>query len=257
MTNVLIADGIAGSVLPLAWTLSAEDVPEAFVNQTDGFFVNAVLSWPAMADAEEVASGSIGACVEAVEATTGDPAICHVINYEGNSATNAWTGSVSAEAWNAGSPAGGPDANIGVAPLGLTTEASALGYVADVAEVEEDVTEEAVEEEDEGFGDEEEELDLQGADDGWAEDASEAIDEAEDVEEDVTDAADEAVVDVKEAVAEVVAVVLPSASFKWYQPLTAEAYAGQRRFGSGDAVQAYSLNTATDDEDVTTWSTTK
>merc|ERR1711957_841559 len=213
MTNVLIADGMGGSVLPLAWTLSAEDVPEAFVNQTDGFFVNAVLSWPAMADAEEVASGSIGACVEAVEATTGDPAICHVINYEGNSATNAWTGSVSAEAWNAGSPAGGPDANIGVAPLGLTTEASALGYVADVAEVEEDVTEEAVE--DEGF------------------------------------------VDVKEAVAEVVAVVLPSASFKWYQPLTAEAYAGQRRFGSGDAVQAYSLNTATDDEDVTTWSTTK
>ena len=142
MVNVLIADGSAGSVLPLAWTLSAEDVPANMVNQTDGMFVHAALSWPTLADVvddEEVASGSIGACVEAIFDETveasGDPAICHVINYEGNTATAAWTGSLSSELWNAGSPAGGPDANLGVAPMGMTVDASALGLAVAEAEV--------------------------------------------------------------------------------------------------------------------------
>jgi len=114
--------------------------------------VNAVVSWPAIPDSDEVASGSIGACVEAVfdetNAASGDPAICHVINYEGNTATAAWTGSVPAAAWNAGSPAGGPDANLGTKPLGCTSNAVALGLAEAAADAEEAVTEEAVEEED-------------------------------------------------------------------------------------------------------------
>ena len=39
---------------------------------------------------------------------------------------------------------------------------------------------------------------------------------------------------------------LPAASFKWFQPLAASTYAGQRRYVAGNSVQAYSLNTVTD-----------
>ena len=75
--------------------------------------------------------------------------------------------------------------------------------------------------------------------------------------DDGTDAVTDSWENGKEKVAEAANIGLPAASFKWFQPLAAETYTGQRRYGGGDSVQAYSLNTATDDEDVTTWVTTK
>ena len=81
------------------------------------------MSWPTLS---EVISGSVGACVEALALPntplSGDPAICHVLNFEGNAMTAAWTGSIPAAEWNSGKPRGGPDEDLGVRPLGLETD---------------------------------------------------------------------------------------------------------------------------------------
>jgi hypothetical protein len=146
--NILIADGQAGSVLPLTWTLATEEVPAALADQTDGMYVFATMSWPALPDSEDVPAGSIGACVEALTedggAVESDQAICHVLNYEGNKATAAWVGSLDKAAWNAGSPAGGPsdNFNMGTKPLGAIINAEALGMDSYATAVVEEAVEE-------------------------------------------------------------------------------------------------------------------
>ena len=70
---------------------------------------------------------------------SGDQAICHVLNYEGNQVTAVWLGSLHSQEWNGGYPAGGPDNNftLGTKPLGATINADALNYDRGIAVVEE------------------------------------------------------------------------------------------------------------------------
>lgn len=103
-----------------------------------------------------------------------------------------------------------------------------------------------------------EDNDLQGDDDGWADTATDAIDDATDAvdsaEGDAQDAVDGAVGDANAAVdnakGEADAIIEkvkayvhsgPSVTFQWYQPAMAKSYAGLRRYGAGDKVQAYTV----------------
>lgn len=244
MNNLIpTASAVEGSVTSLNWVLSAAASDAVFdANVTDGYQVLASLGWKAVdADSDEVFAGGLGACVEALtmdgaQGVAGYPAVCHLINANGNDVGSLENCMLTAEEWNnskltaKGTPIAG-SVNSGIA----------LGLGAAVEDAAEDAAEEAVDDAEDAVED--------AFQDDWGEEVEDA---AEDIAEDAADSAEDAGEDYAEgakedalaAVADAVEEVLPAlpaATFQWYQPAMSKSYAGLRRYEAGDKVQVYSL----------------
>lgn len=265
MTTWLSTEAVAQKAFPYSWTLSAAEWDgegEApWTAASDGYQIVASLGWAALSEENGDASGTSGACVAANGAdgtpmTTGSPFVCTLMNTDGNTASVGSVTTFGADVW--GENFKGSNRGTAVEHVANMDAMKVVDAVVD----EVDGGEEPEEDED-SFVD----SDLQdGDDDGWNEDAEEAVDDAgdaaDDATEDATSAVDGAVGDANaaigdatdaldKAVEEVKAFAWagPAATFQWYQPATATAYEGLRRFEAGDSVTFYNVE-LTDDGDV-------
>jgi len=187
MVNWLSTDAVAQQKLPYSWTLSGSlwegdaDATAPWGAESDGYQVVAALGWVKLSEENSDASGTSGACVEARDAdgaaiTTGFPVVCTMVDTDGNLASVGSVTILDAELWDNGIAAGFKSSN-----RGTSVEANVNTDGMKVAEVAIDEEEDA-EPEDDSF----EDNDLQGGeDDGWADTATDLVD-------DTTDAVDDA-----------------------------------------------------------------
>jgi hypothetical protein len=110
------------------------------------------MNWVAIIEDADSVSGTIGACVEALDsdgaqlaAGSGDPAICHLVSADGDAATAVMLRSWGAELWNSGEVTATPD-NVGT-EVPAELDATAMGLkvtpAVSVEEIEESEEEES------------------------------------------------------------------------------------------------------------------
>jgi hypothetical protein len=173
MTTWLSEEAVAQKAFPYSWTLSATEWDgtgdQPWNAASDGYKIVATMGWTKLGEDSEDASGTSGACVAANGAdgnvmATGSPIVCTLLNTDGNQASVGSVTTLGVDGWGdnfKGSSRG--DA------VEHTANLDAMKLIAAIVDGDD---KEGEPEEDEF------EEDLQADDgDGWAETASDAIDD--------------------------------------------------------------------------------
>lgn len=188
MVNWLSTDAVAQQKLPYSWTLSGSlwegdaDATAPWGAESDGYQVVAALGWVKLSEENADASGTSGACVEARDVDGGAiqegyPVVCTMVDTDGNLASVGSVTILDAKLWDNGKAAEFKSSN-----RGKSVEAKVNTDGMKVAEVAIDDDADAdAEPEDDSF----EDGDLQGGeDDGWADTATDTLDDATDAVDD-------------------------------------------------------------------------
>ena len=107
MVTWLATEAIAKQAAPYSWTLKGNtwDIDSnstaPWGSSSDGYEVIATLGWVALGDKDAEATGTSGACVEAIGGS-GSPVVCTLMDTDYNSATDASVTVLTTSLWNNG-----------------------------------------------------------------------------------------------------------------------------------------------------------